>query len=125
MNRTLAAAAFLSGFFAVAIGAFGAHGLKPLMDEHTQSVFDTATRYHFYHALALLGLAALPFSKWQRLAGTCFIIGIVLFSGSLYLLALKDVLHIAHWKFLGPVTPLGGLFFLAGWGLGLIAILKK
>jgi uncharacterized membrane protein YgdD (TMEM256/DUF423 family) len=125
MNRTLAAAAFLFGFFAVVIGAFGTHAPMPLMDEHAQSVFDTATRYHFYHSLALLGLAALPFNKWQRFAGTCFIIGILLFSGSLYLLALRDVLHIGHWNFLGPITPLGGLFFLAGWLLGLISVLKK
>ncbi len=125
MNRTLAAWTFALGFLAVAIGAFGAHGLKPHMDAYEQSIFETASRYHFYHAIALLLLAFFQKTSWTKYSGWCFIIGIALFSGSLYLLSLKNLLEIAHWKFLGPITPIGGLFLLAGWAIGFMGVLRR
>jgi uncharacterized membrane protein YgdD (TMEM256/DUF423 family) len=125
MNRTLAAIAFLGGFSAVAIGAFGAHGLKPHLTDYQREIFETASRYHFYHSLVLLFVSFTIRNKWMNYAGWCFIAGIFLFSGSLYLLALKNLLHIEHWAFLGPVTPLGGLFFLAGWGLGFFSVFRR
>ena len=95
-------------FFGVALGAFGAHALKRTLEaNHTTEVWKTAVLYHFIHALALLVLAALP--TVSRAAASLFVAGIVIFSGSLYLLALTNV------KWLGAITPLGGLCFLAGW----------
>lgn len=100
------AAAFC--FLAVGLGAFGAHSFKEtLAANNTTEVWKTAVLYHFMHALALLVLAALP--AVSRAAASLFVAGIVLFSGSLYLLALTNV------KWLGAVTPLGGLCFLGGW----------
>ncbi len=103
---------------AVGIGAFGAHGLAPFMDETGKSIFQTASKYHFFHGLAmwivlLLGLhfktAKFTLAFWHFLAG------ITLFSGSLYLLALKAHLTTGIVQLLGPVTPLGGALLLAGW----------
>jgi len=100
------AAAFC--FLGVALGAFGAHALKGTLETNqTVEVWKTAVLYHFVHALALLVLAAFP--AFNRATGMLFVAGIVLFSGSLYLLALTNV------KWLGAITPLGGLCFLAGW----------
>jgi len=124
-NRTTLLPAFAFGFLAVAIGAFGAHGLKPFMDAYQLSIFETASRYHFYHSLALLAVAFLPRSNFTNYISWCFVIGIVLFSGSLYLLSLKTLLHIEHWKFLGLITPIGGLFFMAGWLLGFLQVIKN
>jgi uncharacterized membrane protein YgdD (TMEM256/DUF423 family) len=101
--------AALMGLLAVALGAFGAHALKPLLEQNDMtSVWQTATFYHFIHAVMLFVLAGRkPFTAgpWW-----CFLIGIVLFSGSLYLLAATNL----HW--LGAITPLGGVSFLIGWG---------
>jgi len=90
----------------VALGAFGAHALKGRLSPEALAVFETGVRYQAYHALALLLLAAL---RGPDRAAWCFVGGIVLFSGSLYALALTGV------RWLGAVTPLGGLLFLAGW----------
>ena len=108
MNSLLFRVAATLCFLAVALGAFGAHALKgTLAANHTTEVWKTAVLYHFIHAIALLVLAALP--ALNRVAGSLFAAGIVIFSGSLYLLALTNV------KWLGAITPLGGLCFLAGW----------
>ncbi|WP_188858616.1 DUF423 domain-containing protein [Marinobacterium nitratireducens] len=102
-----------SGFVAVALGAFAAHGLKSQLAPALLEVFQTAVQYQFYHSLAwlLVALAGLfgQAGKRLRFSGYCFGIGILLFSGSLYVLALGGV----HW--LGAVTPLGGVAFLLGW----------
>jgi uncharacterized membrane protein YgdD (TMEM256/DUF423 family) len=100
--------AAVSGLLAVALGAFGAHALKPLL-EHYQRVgtWETAVLYHMFHTLALLGLASRP--TVPKGAVLCFIVGICLFSGSLYLLAATNV------RWLGAITPLGGVGFLIGW----------
>jgi len=100
--------AAILGFAAVALGAFGAHGLKRILEENqTAAAWHTAVLYHFIHAVMLFILAQRqPFARgpWW-----CFVAGILLFSGSLYLLALTK----APW--LGPLTPLGGISFLVGW----------
>jgi uncharacterized membrane protein YgdD (TMEM256/DUF423 family) len=110
MNKTLLAAGAISGAVAVAAGAFGAHALKDRLTDKALSVFETAARYQMYHALAIVLCAALASSlPGAKLAGWLMQAGIVLFSGSLYALALTDV------KTLGAITPLGGLAFIAGW----------
>jgi len=93
-----------NGFLAVAAGAFGAHGLSTRIDAHALQIFETGARYHMYHALALG-----PAAGAAQGAAIFFLIGIILFSGSLYLLALTGA------RSLGLVTPFGGLAFLVGW----------
>ena len=97
----------------VALGAFGAHALKSRLSAERQANFETGARYQMYHSLALLatGLAAGQWTAngWMSLAGILFIAGIVLFSGSLYLLSVTDR------RWLGAITPLGGLAWIAGW----------
>jgi uncharacterized membrane protein YgdD (TMEM256/DUF423 family) len=113
MNPWLFAAA-LNGFLAVAFGAFAAHGLNGRLDSHALQTFETGARYHMYHALAL-GLAAFAMrgaaQSAAHLAAGFFLAGIVLFSGSLYLLALTG------FRPLGFLTPFGGLAFLIGWAM--------
>jgi uncharacterized membrane protein YgdD (TMEM256/DUF423 family) len=96
---------------AVAAGAFAAHGLRDRLDARALEVFETGARYHMYHALALIaaGLVASSAARGAQTAGWIFQVGIVLFSGSLYALALTGA------KGLGAITPLGGLAFLVGW----------
>lgn len=107
-------AAGLLGFTGVGLGAFGAHALKDtLATNGMTSAWQTAVLYHLIHAVALL---AFPGGKW---AGRCWIAGIVLFSGSLYALALGGP------KLLGPITPLGGVAFLAGWALVAWSAIKQ
>jgi len=104
--------AAIGGFAGVGLGAFAAHGLKGRLSPEMLAVFETAVRYQMYHAFALMAAAG-GWARWRRreftLAGALFIIGILLFSGSLYGLALSGP------RWLGPVTPVGGLAFLAGW----------
>ena len=108
----LAVAAVLGGL-AVAAGAFGAHALEGKLSEHYMSVFQTAVQYQMFHALALMGVALIglvrPEASWLVPAAWAFLVGIALFSGSLYALVLSGV------KVLGAVTPIGGMAFLAGW----------
>jgi uncharacterized membrane protein YgdD (TMEM256/DUF423 family) len=101
-------------FFAVALGAFGAHALKPTLERHAMTdVWNKAVLYHFIHAIALFVLAA--FGIRNRGAAWLFLSGIILFSGSLYLIALTNL------RWLGAVTPVGGLCFLAGWAWLILA----
>jgi uncharacterized membrane protein YgdD (TMEM256/DUF423 family) len=112
MERLFFLAGAVSGFFGVALGAFAAHGLKSRLDPELLAVFETGVRYQMYHALAFFAVAW-ACGKWPgqfaTASGLFFVAGTVLFSGSLYLLALTG----ARW--LGMITPLGGLAFLAGW----------
>jgi len=121
MDKAFALAGALSAFIAVAAGAFGAHALRARLPADLLAVFETGARYQMYHALALLAVAWAS-NHWPgtplRLAGWLFIGGTLLFSGSLYLLALTG----ARW--LGAVTPLGGLLFLAGWAAVAIGVAK-
>ncbi|HEY5047914.1 MAG TPA: DUF423 domain-containing protein [Rhizomicrobium sp.] len=111
MNGWLLVAA-INGFLAVAAGAFGAHGLQGRLDVHAQSLFETAARYHMYHAFAI-GLTALASpnrsSAGSKAASIFFLVGIILFSGSLYALALTGL------RGLAIVTPFGGISLLIGW----------
>jgi len=106
-----AAAGAVNAFLAVACGAFGAHGLKGRLDVDRLAVFETGARYHMYHALALIAVSWLAEARGSaaNTAGALFLAGVVLFSGSLYALALSGV------RKLGAITPLGGLGFLLGW----------
>ena len=120
MDRTFLLIGALAGAAGVALGAFGAHGLRGRLSPEMLVVFETGVRYHVYHALALLAVAALMVRIDGRLitaAGWLFTAGIFLFSGSLYLLALTGV------TVLGAVTPVGGLAFLLGWACLAIAAL--
>jgi uncharacterized membrane protein YgdD (TMEM256/DUF423 family) len=112
MDRTFLLAGAIAGLVGVGFGAFGAHGLRGKLTPDMLAVFETGVRYQMYHALALLLTAALlprmP-GKAMAAAGWLFVSGIVLFSGSLYLLAVTGV------TVLGAITPIGGVAFLAGW----------
>jgi uncharacterized membrane protein YgdD (TMEM256/DUF423 family) len=120
MKRWFFLAAMMGGL-AVAMGAFAAHGLARTLDTRMLAVFETGARYQMYHALAM-GLAALAArggaAKFAGIAAGLFLAGIVLFSGSLYLLALSG------WAALGMITPLGGLCLIAGWIALAVAGLK-
>lgn len=112
MIRVLLLFAALSGFCAVGLGAFAAHGLKAKLEPALLSAFQTGVHYQMYHALALIGIGALLHMQrnpWLIRGAALFVVGTFLFSGSLYLLALGGP------RWLGPITPLGGLSFLCGW----------
>lgn len=112
----------LSALLAVILGAFGAHALKAKLSVDMLSAYETGVSYQMYHSLALLltGLLLMQFgqSAYLSWAGRFFLLGIFLFSGSLYLLALTDM------RWLGPVTPVGGLCFIIGWGLLAMAVIR-
>ncbi|MFL6716223.1 MAG: DUF423 domain-containing protein [Burkholderiaceae bacterium] len=111
----------VSAFIGVAAGAFGAHGLKQRLGADMMAVFEVGVRYQMYHAFALIA-TAWAISRWPgslaNSAGTLFILGTVLFSGSLYLLSLTGI------RWLGAITPLGGLAWLAAWVCLAWAVLK-
>jgi len=120
MDRTFVLIGALAGFVGVGLGAFGAHGLRGRLSPEMLAVFETGVRYHVYHAVALVATAALMGRLDGRLinaAGWLFTAGIVLFSGSLYVVALTGV------SVFGAITPIGGLAFLAGWACLAIASL--
>jgi uncharacterized membrane protein YgdD (TMEM256/DUF423 family) len=126
MNKHVIIIASVFGMLAVILGAFGAHALKSLIDPAGLEVWKTAVSYHFYHTLALLFVSTLPASKGRavNLAAWFFSIGILLFSGSLYLISAKEILNISQLSVLGPVTPIGGFFFILGW-ISLIFVALK
>lgn len=127
MNKRIIIAASIFGMIAVILGAFGAHTLKGRLSSSELEVWKTAVDYHFYHTFALLFLST--FSKKNssaiNLSAWFFTIGIVLFSGSLYLISTKEILNISQISIIGPITPIGGLFFIMGWVCILIATLKN
>lgn len=113
MAKTFLIWAAVFGFLSVALGAFGAHSLKAVLDEYGRQIWEKAVLYQMFHTLALLttGILQNIFKDVNfNLAGYAFITGVILFSGSLYILALSNI------KILGAVTPLGGIAFLTGWG---------
>jgi uncharacterized membrane protein YgdD (TMEM256/DUF423 family) len=113
MAKLFITLASLSGMTAVILGAFGAHALRQRLDDYSRGVFETAVQYHFYHSLALLAVGLLALSQPQTVllksSGWLFFIGILIFSGSLYILSITGI------RWLGAVTPLGGLAFIGGW----------
>jgi uncharacterized membrane protein YgdD (TMEM256/DUF423 family) len=122
-TRTFTLIAAIYGFLAVALGAFGAHALKSTLTVDSLNIWETGVRYHLTHALAILAVGILAGivgdTKPIRAAGWLFAVGILLFSGSLYALALSGV------RIIGAITPFGGLCFLAGWACLAVAALKK
>lgn len=122
MHRPFLAAGFLLAFVGVAAGAFGAHGLREALDPGALAVWETAVRYQMYHALALvvvgLGAARWPSPSWSGPA-LLFVAGTVVFSGSLYALALSGI------GWLGAITPVGGAALLAGWLWGALVALRR
>lgn len=112
MERTFLALGALFAALGVAAGAFGAHGLKGRLSPDMLDVFETAARYQMYHALGLIAVAWAA-ARWPSpavtLAGWCMVAGIVVFSGSLYVLSVTGI------RWLGAITPLGGVAFMAGW----------
>ncbi len=114
---------------AVVLGAFGAHGLRKVLDVNELAQWNTGVSYQVYHALGLLLVATFrphlgaTISSWVR---RLFVSGILFFSGSLYLLSTRDITGlegVGAW--VGPITPVGGLFFMAGWALLLITVLRR
>lgn len=122
MSKTILMTGAAMLAFAVAIGAFGAHGLKAHLSTEMLTIYKTGVEYHFYHALGLLLVGVLAvimpnvYLKWSAIF---LATGILLFSGSLYVLAITGI------KWLGAITPLGGLSFIAGWVLLFVAVWKK
>ncbi len=113
MERTFFILASILSGLAVALGAFGAHALKARLSPDMLQIFETGVRYHFYHALAL-GLVVVAMQYWPKtnlptIAGWLFVVGIVIFSGSLYILSTSGV------RWWGAITPIGGVAFIAGW----------
>lgn len=121
MSNWFAAAAVLCGL-GVVLGAFGAHGLRERLTEEMLVIFETGVRYHFIHALGLFAVAWAA-DRWPGplvgAAGWLFVAGIAIFSGSLYLLSISGV------RWLGAITPIGGLCMIAGWGLLAAAALRS
>ncbi|HEY7446758.1 MAG TPA: DUF423 domain-containing protein [Vicinamibacterales bacterium] len=122
MHRTFLLIGALSGVVGVTLGAFGAHGLRSRLSPDMLAVFETGVRYHMYHAVAILGVALIadrmPTSRLVLASGWLFLAGIVLFSGSLYLLATTGV------RTLGAVTPFGGVAFLVAWACLAVAAIR-
>ena len=122
MHRTFLLIGALAGVVGVTLGAFGAHGLRSRLTPDMLAVFETGVRYHMYHALAILGVASvadrLQAGRLVLASGWLFLAGIILFSGSLYLLAVTGV------RVLGAITPLGGVAFLLGWGCLAVAAFR-
>lgn len=122
MSKTILMTASILLALAVAIGAFGAHGLKSHVSAEMLQTYKTGVEYHFYHALGLLLIGVLAMSmpsaylKWSAFS---LIIGILLFSGSLYIMAVTGI------KWLGAITPLGGISFIVGWIILFVAVWKK
>lgn len=117
-DKKLLATCGILGILAVGLGAFGAHGLKTALPSDKLAIYTTGITYHFYHTITLLFVVVLMIVKpnvWFNRAAIFFIIGIFLFSGSLYLLATRDLIGLTQYKWLGPLTPIGGVFFMLGW----------
>ena len=126
MNKRIILTAAFLGALAVILGAFGAHGLKNMILPKQLEIWQKGVEYQFYHTLAILYLST--FARYKnKLIGLSFLfftLGIVLFSGSLYLLALKDAYRLSFAHILGPITPIGGLCFILGWVFLFLAALK-
>ena len=121
MTRIFLAIASALGGISVILGAFASHALKDRLSERALAIWETGTKYQMYHALALIAIALLiarfPNSRLLMVAGYAFISGVVIFSGSLYALSLSGI------KWLGAITPLGGVAFIIGWACLAVAAL--
>ena len=118
MHRGYIKTAALIGALSVALGAFAAHSLKDTISDYALGIFETAVKYQFYHVFALLAVGILyTYGKRNplRWSGIFFILGIILFSGSLYALAFIKAAVLPGYKWVGAITPFGGLCFITGW----------
>ena len=118
MDKRFLSISFLLGALAVALGAFGAHALKEMVDERTIETYQTSVQYHFYHviALAITGLLLRSGTNvWYKRAGYLFITGIIIFSGSLYTMTFLKAASVDGVSWLGAITPIGGICFILGW----------
>ncbi|MFP9100836.1 DUF423 domain-containing protein [Flavobacterium sp. RHBU_24] len=124
-RKILATAAFL-GLTGIILGAFGAHGLKKIVEPESVAVFETGVRYHIYHAFFLLFIGATTFisEKAKKVIFILTIIGTLFFSGSIYLLALNSKLPFDFRPF-GWITPIGGFLLILGWGILFLNTMKK
>ncbi len=127
MNKTSLQLACVFAALAVGFGAFAAHGLKNILSNDNIVIFETGVKYQFYHAFGLLGAGILykDFNKkWLQLASNLFLVGILIFSGSLYLLCFSKQFN---WgiNWLGAITPIGGVFFILGWVFMFLGIFKN
>ncbi|WP_262247069.1 DUF423 domain-containing protein [Parapedobacter soli] len=128
MNKRIILTASFFGLAAVILGAFGAHGLEDKVSNDSLEVWKTAVDYQFYHTLALLFLATFSRAKntYIRFSFITFTLGILLFSGSLYILSTRAITGFGAAAILGPITPIGGLCFILGWiGLFVATIKNK
>ena len=128
MHKGFLKTAFLLAALSVAMGAFAAHGLKNYVSDKAMATFETAVRYQFYHVFALMitGILYKEFTFTAiRVAGWLFITGIIFFSGSLYLLAIIQGTVQPGYKWLGAITPVGGLAFIGGWISLFVGLFKK
>ncbi len=126
MNKRIILTAAFFGALAVVLGAFGAHSLKKIVSPEALSIWQKGVEYQFYHTFALLYLST--FARYKHklisLAFVLFTLGIILFSGSLYILTLKDAYNLTFTSILGPITPIGGVCFIAGWICLFLAALR-
>jgi uncharacterized membrane protein YgdD (TMEM256/DUF423 family) len=128
MQKGFIKSAALLGALSVMLGAFGAHALKQLISEKSVAIFETGVRYQYYHVVALLitGILYKEFTNNYLLwAGRLFCLGMLFFCGSLYLLAFIEIATQPGLKWIGAITPLGGVCFIAGWFLLAIGVNKK
>lgn len=114
-NRFMFNSAVCLGFLVVVLGAFGAHALKATLSPYELSIWQTAIQYQMFHTPVILGLSFIPSNKYLDKALTCFVSGIIIFSGSLYILAISGI------KILGMVTPIGGVILIIAWVLLFVA----
>ncbi len=127
MNRKIILVASVFGLLAIVFGAFGAHALKALLNENQLVSFETGVRYQMYHALfllLLLGTTSLVTEKTKKVIFYLVLTGVLLFSGSIYLLATNDLTSI-DFSFLGPVTPVGGLSLMLAWTVLFLNIFRQ
>lgn len=128
MDKSSLVKGAILGCIAVIFGALGSHALKQVLLPEQLLSFETGVRYQMYHALVILVLAVVVNSKSSKLLLTTvnlFFLGIVLFSGSIYLLTLKNIIAADFLKFAGPITPIGGILLVIGWVLLVLEGLKK
>jgi len=127
MNKQIIVTASFFGLLAVIAGAFGAHALQAKLDVKQLEVWHTAVQYQFYHVFALLFLSTFTRFKNNLVATSyyLFTFGIIFFSGSLYLLACRDLIGWSWLTIMGPITPIGGLLFIAGWATLAVAGLRN
>lgn len=126
MEKKILVVAATFGFFAIILGAFGAHALKKVLTLDQLTSFETGVKYQMYHALFLLfvGTTSLLTIKDKEIIFYFTLIGVLFFSGSIYLLTTSSIISIKS-KFLGPITPIGGLFLIAAWGMLTYKLLTK